>query len=1827
MNGAGVHDTLLGITSVAALGTGDTLIGGPGSSTLVSNAGGNTLVAGAGTTEGDYFLDDVTVDLASGVAAVNGTSTADTLIGLHDVAVSGHSDTLIGGAVADVLSSSGVSNTLIAGTGTETLVSSGSNDTLLAASGSDILSSSGNGNTLIAGSGLATLSSSGTGDTLIGGSSGLLTSSGHGNTLIAGSGAVTLSSSGHDDLLVGNATGSVLDGTSGVGTIAVYTLDDVTVDLATGTASVNGSSQADTLVGIDAVAALGSGDTIIGGPGFTTLLGNGSGNTLVAGSGDTQAIYTLDGMAINLAAGTATVEGATVNDVLIGINDAMVTGTSDTLIGGAGPEALSAAGSDDTIIAGTGVQTLSSSGSDNTLVGNGAGSILDGTGGTGTIAAYALDNVTVDLAAGTATVNGSSVSDTLRGITSVMLSGHNDTAIGGTIATTLYSDGAGNTLVAGAGQTTAAYALDNVTIDLATSSATVLGSSTSDTLVGIAIALVSGNDDIAIGSGGGDILSSSGTSNTLVAGSGVETLSSSGFGDTLLAGNGHDTLSSSGQGNVLIAGAVTDVLSSSGVADTLIGNAAGSTLIGTGGTGAVAAYTLNAVTVDLSAGIATVNGSGVSDTLVGISSAAALGTGDTLIGGAGAGTLIGDAANGTLIAGSGQTVARYDLDDIVVNLVAGTATVVGSSTSDTLVGFRAAAVSGANDTLIGNVAGNLQTADGQNDVVLGGSGAETLLSSGLSNTLYAGGGSSTLASSGFGDTLVAGGGSDILLSSGEGNVLIAGSGADTLISSGSDDTLYGNAGGSTLDGSGGIDAVAAYALADAVVDLAGGTATGGGSSLSDRLIGIDAATVSGSNDTLLGNSGSDILGASGSDDLVVAGSGTDTLIMNSGTNTFLAGAGVDTFIVQSAVVVSGLDQPQNLIGNFDTTRDVVDLTNISGVGSFADLSFATVTFNGQSYLQVTLGTTGEAITFSGLTAQDLSADNFVFAQASTTPSAPTITSEVLADDTGASQIDFVTSDGEVTLTGATASGSTVAIYDGSQDIGSATVSGTSWSFSTDLGAGTHQLMAVATNSGGTTASSAPAATIVVDDTTPQPIISGVSQGQGASLVLNGTSEANSSVQVLDGTTVLGVATASSSGAWSFTTGTLADTLHTFTVTASDLAGNVGSGSTVVQSGGSGIDTVNVSQTLQASNFAYDAADSVWQIAATGVSETLSGVEQFVDGAGHKFLLVGAGSQYATIQAAVDAASDGDTILIASGSYTENVDIAGKAISLEGFGSVTLHGSITEHGTLNGALSIDGMSIDATGQQYGVLVSASSTDFAGSVTLDHSSVANAELNGFAYIESGNGSTPTLTDTIGSISILNSGFSGNATQTSGANGRGDILLYGYNGNLTLDGVTIGDPGAGAQKAIQWRGVQTSANTTNVGPYQTGGNVSLANLNISGHYAQDLVAFYRIAAFNSFSASGVTLNASAPWGLLNFDEVGGAIDLSSGITATNLASRAPVAVEQGLSTNSVFIGTSGNDAFVGNGGNDTLIGGTGANTYLYSSSDGNDVVEDGSNQSELVFTDIASTGVTLSRPSGTNDLLITVAATGKTVRVGNEFGASGPGALQTISFDDGVSWSQSQVEQYDVPPTMTIADAPEPAISSAQTFSGSVVSGGTASVAGRVVTLSDNGTAIGTAPVQSNGSFSTSVTLPSATNSEIVASVSDSYGNTNQTYLAGPGSGQFAITPQDVPGSTNALDFTGSMTDQNLWFQQSGDNLVVDILGTTTSVTVNNWFAGSGNRLDEISAGSLHIDSQVSQLVQAMAVYSVNNPGFDPTSQSVAAVPNDPTLQSAVVSAWHS
>jgi hypothetical protein len=132
-------------------------------------------------------------------------------------------------------------------------------------------------------------------------------------------------------------------------------------------------------------------------------------------------------------------------------------------------------------------------------------------------------------------------------------------------------------------------------------------------------------------------------------------------------------------------------------------------------------------------------------------------------------------------------------------------------------------------------------------------------------------------------------------------------------------------------------------------------------------------------------------------------------------------------------------------------------------------------------------------------------------------------------------------------------------------------------------------------------------------------------------------------------------------------------------------------------------------------------------------------------------------------------------------------------------------------------------------------------------------------------------------------------------------------------------------------------------------------------------------------------------------------------------------------------------------------------------------------------------------------------------------------------------------------------------------------------------------------------------------------------------DDTYLLQSGYG--VLTLENGVASSDVANGTLSILNEspdNIWLKQVGNNLQVDVMGTSTETTIQGWFSNSYNQLNSItttsSAGTKsELDSQLSQLVQAMATYSAQNPGFDPTSTANASI-SDPTLLALVNSSYH-
>lgn len=171
-----------------------------------------------------------------------------------------------------------------------------------------------------------------------------------------------------------------------------------------------------------------------------------------------------------------------------------------------------------------------------------------------------------------------------------------------------------------------------------------------------------------------------------------------------------------------------------------------------------------------------------------------------------------------------------------------------------------------------------------------------------------------------------------------------------------------------------------------------------------------------------------------------------------------------------------------------------------------------------------------------------------------------IKSQILAQDTGASSADRVTSNGAVSLTGSVSgsAGVIVQVFDGATLLGNAKLDGKGgWTFATTLGAGTHALRAAALDLAGNETTTAAQPAITVDTTTPTVSYSVMDQTVGANVAhLYGTysGPAGSRVDIYSGKVDLGSATIGANNTWSFATPSLASGNYGFSAVVTTPAG-------------------------------------------------------------------------------------------------------------------------------------------------------------------------------------------------------------------------------------------------------------------------------------------------------------------------------------------------------------------------------------------------------------------------------------------------------------------------------------------------------------------------------------------------------------------------------------------------------------------------------------------------------------------------------------------------
>ncbi|MCS5456962.1 Ig-like domain-containing protein [Enterobacter asburiae] len=269
----------------------------------------------------------------------------------------------------------------------------------------------------------------------------------------------------------------------------------------------------------------------------------------------------------------------------------------------------------------------------------------------------------------------------------------------------------------------------------------------------------------------------------------------------------------------------------------------------------------------------------------------------------------------------------------------------------------------------------------------------------------------------------------------------------------------------------------------------------------------------------------------------------------------------------------GTSEPFATVKIYEGTT-LVGTGTADGSGSWSILLTTTLTAGAHSF-------TAQATDAAGNTS--VSSTSFSLTVDTTPPALPVLTS--ILDDVGNAATPVAnggfTNDAQPTLSGTAEAGSTVKIFDNGVQIGSVTATGGAWSYtpSPALSNGPHNLTFTATDAVGNTSAPTAGYVINVDTLAPgAPVISSVIDDVGSVTgpvtgtnptndtrpTLSGTAEANATVRIYDGITLVGTVTADGSGNWTLpqTTTTLTQGTHNFTATATDAAGNTSVASAV-----------------------------------------------------------------------------------------------------------------------------------------------------------------------------------------------------------------------------------------------------------------------------------------------------------------------------------------------------------------------------------------------------------------------------------------------------------------------------------------------------------------------------------------------------------------------------------------------------------------------------------------------------------------------------------------
>ncbi len=754
-------------------------------------------------------------------------------------------------------------------------------------------------------------------------------------------------------------------------------------------------------------------------------------------------------------------------------------------------------------------------------------------------------------------------------------------------------------------------------------------------------------------------------------------------------------------------------------------------------------------------------------------------------------------------------------------------------------------------------------------------------------------------------------------------------GNDSLTGNNGNDTLDGGDGNDTLDGGNSTDTASYLSAGVAVtVSLAITTSQNTVGAGSDTLSNIENLRGSNFADTLTGQDSHNVLIGNSGNDTLIGNNGNDTLIGGDGNDRLTGGNDQDKFVFNTTPNAStNLD----VITDFTAVQDKLHLDNsiftalttagVLAAGNFrtgagiitaadADDFLIYDTTTGALYYDAD-GTGATApIQLATLTVAPTLANTNIEITNDLTAPTNTVSTIIFSADTGVSNTDLITNTASQTISGTLASNLAagesvkVSINNGTTwSTATITTGTTSYSLSNQTLVGNNTVLARVEDLAGNVGTTLGRA-FVLDTTAPTAVfgaatddvgpVTGVVASGGVTddtaLVLSGSNETAASVNVFNGSTLLGPATISGM-AWSYSATVANGTTYSFNVKETDTAGNISAATSNYTITG----VINLTVTGTSINETLTGGAGNDTLSGLGGNDSLDG------GAGNDSLDGGDGDD------SLDGGTGNDTMAGGNGDDIYYVRETGDVVTETNADTTT--GGIYDRvysylSTYMLPANVEYGHIQLpTGNITGTTLSNGLWASQGDNTLD-----GLDGNDWVYYSVGavtgtNGVTVSLAIT----TEQNTGGSGTDTLLNIEN------LYGSNNNDNFTGNDLNNNfyGDGGNDTL-------SGGLGNDGLNGGTGNDTLdggaGNDTLDGQGDTDTATYLSAGAAVTVSLAITTAQNTVGWGT---DTLSNIENLSGSNFADNLT---------GNTSNNVLIGNNGNDTLDGADGDDTLDGGDG-------------------------------------------------------------------------------------------------------------------------------------------------------------------------------------------------------------------------------------------------------------------------------------------------------------